>query len=133
MSDDQTKPFILDLIMALKDKMGEDNPFASLIDADILLKTIEPKWIKEHGFQTLQEDIDNFLMNETHNRLLRMNTAIKKDPELYVELLGRDIGKDDRLFYQTEFEKDLILLMARIRLFLATIIKTRFGDGFDLN
>jgi hypothetical protein len=129
---EETQPFILDLIMALKEKMGQDEPFSTLIDADILLKTIEPEWINKHGFQNLQSDIDNFLVNQTHNRMIRLNSAIKKDPDLYVELLGRDIGKDDRLFYREEFEKDLILLMLDIRKFMALIIKTRMGDSFNL-
>lgn len=112
--------------------LTQDDQISVLTETDILLKTLNSKFIKEHQLEKLQKRIDHFLLNQTNYRLLRLNQKVKLEIDTAIEYYDKDIGMDDRLFYQEELEQDLMELNRDIRNFIAIIIKKKLSEEFTI-
>lgn len=107
------------------DAINEDMPYTYISTTDLLLKILPEDFKKQHNLKKLEKRIQNFLLNPTNNRILRLNQRLKIENEVAIELYGEDIGSDKRLIYEEELETELMLLQSEIRKLLALTI-TKF-------
>lgn len=112
-----------DLIMQA---IEQDKPYTYLNQADLLLKTLEKDFKKEHGLDKLEKKIRYMLMTPKNNRIIRLNQRVKEDIEASVELYDfLETPNDIKLNYQEKLESDLMELQDQIKDFLAILIKTK--------
>jgi hypothetical protein len=112
--------------------LTQDDQISVLTETDILLKTLTPKFTQEHQLDKLQKKINNFLLNHTNYRILRLNQKVKTEIDTAIEYYDKDRGNDHRLFYQKQLEQDLMELNQEIRTFIALLIKNKLSEEFQI-
>jgi response regulator RpfG family c-di-GMP phosphodiesterase len=123
---------IHNIINKVNESIDNDQPYPALNQTDFLIMMLKPEEKAKYELKELQKGIDTFLLNPLNNRILRLNQWVKSDQETAIEYYSRDIGNDERLFFQEELEKDLINLMKLIKQKMAEITKDKLGDdGLD--
>lgn len=123
---------LIDQIKTVMVSINADDPYTTMNETDLLLKTLVPEFKKTHDLDKLQKKIDNFLLQPANNRILRLNSRIKQELETAIEYYDADIGQDTRLLYQNDLESDILEVMGDIRTFLALLINTKLNDDILL-
>ena len=109
--------------------IAQDLAIVAFSETDLLLKILDDEFKKSHKLDKLQIKVSHFLLNPDNSRLLRLQQKLKEDQEVAVEYFAEDIGNDERLFYQTELEKDVLEIYDEIRTGIAIIIRKKLsGD-----
>lgn len=124
--------YYLGQIEKITQAMNEDNPITVFENTDILLQTFDSTFIKTHGFEPLNKKIKQYLTNPQSNRLLRLNSRVKLEIETSIEYYDKNIGHDERLDYDKNFEKEILEVYTMTRRLLAIIISTKLNDSFEL-
>lgn len=123
---------LIDQIKTVMVSINADDPYTTMNETDLLLKTLNQEFKKKNDLDQLQTKIDNFLLVPANNRILRLNSRIKQELETAIEYYDTDIGNDTRLFYQENLEQDILEVIGEIRSFLALIINNKLNDDILL-
>jgi hypothetical protein len=132
MAEEDKTDIIYEAINKIMTAIDEDENITMLNQTDLLLKMLEKKFKKEHELETTENKIKNFLQNTKNMRILRMQQKIKRETETAIEYYDRDIGRDERLFYQEKLEEDITKLQEEIRRTLSIIIIHKIAGEIDL-
>jgi len=128
---DQTD-FIYDQIRTIMNSINEDKYLNMLNETALLLQILDQNFKKQHKLTKIEKTINNILQDDTRIRILKLLQRIKNETDTAIEYYDKDIGQDERLYYQEEFEKDMIEIQAQIRKTLATIIKEKLSGQLEL-
>ena len=112
--------------------INEDQHINMLNETELLLNTLDTKFLTKHRLTKLQKKINKVLTSEENMRILRLMQRIKTETDTSVEYYDKDIGQDERLFYQQEMEEEMLEFQNEIRKALATIIKEKTSGAIDL-
>jgi hypothetical protein len=123
---------LIDQIKTVMVSINADDPYTTMNETDLLLKTLNDDFKLLHGLDELQKRLDNFLLVPANNRILRLNSRIKQELETAIEYYDTDIGQDTRLLFQNDLESDILEVMSDIRSFLALLINTKLNDDILL-
>jgi len=127
-----TIQFTLDLCMKIIDTINTGDNVAMLNQTSILLQLVDKEYLKKNKLIDLQKRIKVTLTNEPNMRILRMMQTIKTETDTRIEYLDQDRGNDERLFYQEDMEKEMIVFEEEIRTAVSIIIKELSDDeGVD--
>lgn len=131
---EQTEPvdFLFDEVRNIMESINEDQHIKMLNETELLLNTLDDKFLKEHRLNKLKTKINKILTTEQNMRILRLMQRIKKETDTSIEYYDADRGQDDRLFYQEELEEEMLDLQNQIRKALAIIIKEKTSGTLDL-
>lgn len=124
---------LINQIEKIMESINQDEPLKTLNETSLLLKTMDETFTQEHNLTPLQKKIDKILLDPDNNRLLRINTIIKREVETYIEYLDEDIGQDQRLYYHAPLEQDIQIINEETRRFLSLVIKHKLSDEITLN
>lgn len=121
--NDYTTQFIIDTCTKIIDSITINDNIAMLNNMSLILKMFEKDFLKQNKLLELQKRIDATLTNEQNMRILRMMQTIKTETDTRIEYFDKDIGSDERLFYQQEMEEEMIGFEQEIRTAVSKIIK----------
>lgn len=120
-------------ITTIMTAINNDEPITILNETSLLIKTLDEEFKKEHPkIKKLEKKIKQLITNPKNNRIIRLNNIIKKEIETYIEYLDRDIGQDERLYYQEQLEEELTTITEEIRELLSLIIKHKLTDEINI-
>lgn len=124
MNEDEFIDFFFDEIKELMDNISEGDHVSMLNHASLIIN-MTPEDTKKRLPETkkLLIRINKVLTYEPNMRILRMMQKLNKEPETGIEYFSQDKGKDDRLFYKENLEKEMIGFEHEIRKTIAEIIK----------
>lgn len=125
--------FFFETIRNIMESINEDQHISMLNQTELLLNTLEDKFIKEHKLTDLKNKINQILTSETNMRVLRLMQRIKKETDTSIEYYDADRGQDERLFYQQGLEEEMLGLQNEIRKALSTIIKEKTSGTLDID
>jgi hypothetical protein len=129
---EETERFIVDTCTRILDSITQDDNIAMLNQTSMLLQLYDKEFLKENKLLTLQGKIDNTLINEKNMRILRMMQTIKTETDTRIEYYDKDVGSDERLFYQEEMEEEMLTFQQEIRTAVSKIIRELTSDeGVD--
>jgi hypothetical protein len=127
-----TTQFTLDLCTRIIDTINVGDNVAMLNQTSVLLQLYDKEFLKQNKLLELQQRIDGVLGNEPNMRILRMMQTIKIETDTRIEYMDKDIGSDERLFYQQEMEEEMIGFEQEIRTAVSKIIKELSAEeGID--
>jgi len=124
--------FIYDQIRTIMNSINEDKYLNMLNETALLLQILDNEFKTQHNLTKIEKIINKILTDDTKVRVLKLLQRIKNETDTAIEYYDRDIGQDARLFYQEQFEKDMINIQTNIRKALAIIIKERLSGGLEL-
>lgn len=124
--------FFFEQIRNIMSAINEDQHINMLNETELLLNTLDTKFLTKHRLTKLQKKINKVLTSEENMRILRLMQRIKTETDTSVEYYDKDIGQDERLFYQQEMEEEMLEFQNEIRKALATIIKEKTSGAIDL-
>ena len=124
MNEDEFIDFFFDEIKELMDSISEGDHVSMLNHASLIIN-MTPEETKKRIPETkkLLLRINKVLTFEPNMRTLRMMQKLNKEPETGIEYYSADKGRDDRLFYKENLEKEMITFEHEIRKIIAEIIK----------
>jgi hypothetical protein len=129
---EENADIIISQIQIIMSAIDEDQCYTALNECDFFIKMLPVELQKEKNIAKLQKRLNNFLLNQSNVRILRLLQKLKTEVDTAIEYFDLDIGTDERLFFQTELEQDLLLTYAEIRNMFGWIIREKLGGDLDL-
>ena len=124
--------FIFDEIKEIMESINQDQHITMLNHTELLLNTLDEKFLEQHQLKELKNKINEILTSEKNMRVLRLMQRIKKETDTSIEYYDADRGQDERLFYQQTLEEEMLELQNEIRKALAIIITEKTSGTLDL-
>jgi hypothetical protein len=127
---------IIDWIYEQSNKIMEainsDDHIKMLNETDLILKVVGKEFLTLHKFNKLHQRIHLILNDEPDMRALKLMQRVKTEIDTSIEYYDKDVGQDERLFYQDKLETAMIELQEEIRGVLAVIIREKTGSGIEV-
>jgi hypothetical protein len=122
---------LLEQIRRITEAMNEDDPITAITETNILLQSLNPQFLKDNQLEWLLKQTHKLLTDPDLNRLLRLNKRLKEEVETAIEYYDKNIGSDQRLYYQHQIEKDLNKTYAHIRTMISIIIRKKLTESIN--
>jgi hypothetical protein len=112
--------------------INKDDHVTMLNETDLILKVMGQEFLKAHKFGKIHIKIKELLNDEPSMRILKLMQRVKTEVDTSIEYYDKDRGQDERLFYQTPIEEQMIHIQEDIREILSTIIREKTGSGIEV-
>jgi hypothetical protein len=116
----------------IMEAINKDDHVTMLNETDLILKVMGQEFLKAHKFGKIHAKIKEILNDEPSMRILKLMQRVKTEVDTSIEYYDKDRGQDERLFYQTPVEEQMIYIQEDIREVLSTIIREKTGSGIEV-
>jgi hypothetical protein len=116
----------------IMEAINKDDHVMMLNETDLLLKVMGQEFMNAHKFGKIYAKIKEILNDEPSMRVLKLMQRVKTEVDTSIEYYDKDRGQDERLFYQTPIEEQMIHTQEDIRKVLSTIIREKTGSGIEV-
>lgn len=121
--EDDEVNFFYEIGNKIMESISTDDNIDMLNQTDLLMKSLTNEFKKRNNLNKIETEIRTILKDTDKMRILRILQRVKKESELAIEYYHKDVGNDERLFYNEETEKQMFELQEKIRTALSKVIK----------
>lgn len=131
MPEQEEVDFVMLQVTKIMEAINKDDNVVMLNETDLLFKILSRDFKQATGINKIETEINKILKNKKEMRLLRLIQKVKNEPELSIEYYGKDLGEDERLYYEEEQENKFNKIQEDIRTSISKIVRHKLEAEMD--